>query len=551
MVTGFTQVRIAGSCDPACAVSIQGRGVRVYPTGAFVGLVPLEEGKNQIEVRATRGGEERVERCMVTCRDQMTTSPVSPVTIDRKLLEPSVHTTLQPGDTLRVRLKGSPGMKAFWSLGTAVKDAPLREEVPAAEGPLQRIAGIYTGSHRVREGDRVRKGRVRFRLVSATGEEASARSTGRVSLLPAMKPERGEAGPEGAVLSDEPGGRRLWALDPGARVTICGEAGDHYRIMMTPRERYWVPRKSVKRRRGKGAWENVSLGMPTLTPAECGARLALPLGGAIPYRVIQDESTMSWALDLFGAVSPPVPAPLEGVAPLARVEFQGMGSGVLRAVLRMADRCWGYAARCGGEGLALELRRGPGNDIGKAVVVIDPGHGGAQDGAVSPTGLKEKDINLKVAQAAAGALTKAGARVVLTREGDATLSLPARVETARREGADIFVSVHHNSRPGNCDPLGRRGSDTFYGLPQSKTLAERILRRIAAAGIPAGECQCENFAVVLPSEYVGVLVECGYMSHPEDEAVMLEGGYPARLGQAIADGVVNCIRERGGRNSWR
>lgn len=95
-----------------------------------------------------------------------------------------------------------------------------------------------------------------------------------------------------------------------------------------------------------------------------------------------------------------------------------------------------------------------GTPVGRAHVVLDPGHGGAEPGAVGPTGLVEKDLNLAVAREAARLLTEAGATVVLTRNGDHTMTAAARGLVARAVEPALLVSIHHNggAPPGDGGP---------------------------------------------------------------------------------------------------
>ena len=79
------------------------------------------------------------------------------------------------------------------------------------------------------------------------------------------------------------------------------------------------------------------------------------------------------------------------------------------------------------------------------VVVVDPGHGGDQDGAQSPTGVKEKDVVLQIARRLRPRLEQLGAKVVLTRTGDVGVPLTTRAAVANGLKADLFVSIHLNS----------------------------------------------------------------------------------------------------------
>ena len=545
-VTRFMRTRIAGSCDPSCKVFIQKKTVKVYPTGSFVGLVHRVEWENSIEVIAQKGSEKESRLLTVACRDPLVASPVSPITIDGTMTEPAVDTVLCAGDEIHVQFKGSPGVKAFWSLGDLVRNAPLVETTPVKEGPLKGIRGIYSGSYKIKAGDRVEKARVKFTLASGKGKEMSSSSPGLVTLLPREKLTRGEVGTDGAVLRVGLDGERAWELDAGSSVDVCGEAGGCCRLKLPNGERYWAEKKNVKSLGVEGGWGRVTAGEPSLRRNEGDVLFSVPLNDKAPYRVTQPAGKNLLVLELFGVVPPRKKIDLKGVPPVAAVEFPGAGPDMVKMVLHLTGKAqWGYVCRRTSEGLELRVRKSPGGKIGELSIVIDPGHGGTQGGAVSPTGLQEKDLNLEVARAAADYLKGRGARVILTRDSDKTLSLAGRIEKARAAQADIFVSIHHDSRPGQCDPLGRRGTASYYGVPQSRELAERILKRLSKTGLKSNGCRRRDYAVVLPGDYPAVLVECAYLSHPKDEELLLKKKFLTEMGQAIGRGIVEYVEKEG------
>ena len=95
------------------------------------------------------------------------------------------------------------------------------------------------------------------------------------------------------------------------------------------------------------------------------------------------------------------------------------------------------------------------------VAVVDPGHGGDQDGAYSPVGDREKDLVLEISRKIAARLRKLGARVVLTRTGDIDVPLVNRATIANALRADIFISVHLNSMPSAERRRVRHGIETY------------------------------------------------------------------------------------------
>jgi N-acetylmuramoyl-L-alanine amidase len=112
---------------------------------------------------------------------------------------------------------------------------------------------------------------------------------------------------------------------------------------------------------------------------------------------------------------------------------------------------------------------------GRVTIVVDPGHGGTETGAIGPGGLQEKDVTLEIARRIAEALPRAlDCRVVLTRDTDILLSLDDRTSIANHEKADLFLSVHANS----SRAASAQGSETYYlSLEASDKLAQEVASR--------------------------------------------------------------------------
>lgn len=117
---------------------------------------------------------------------------------------------------------------------------------------------------------------------------------------------------------------------------------------------------------------------------------------------------------------------------------------------------------------------------GIRTIVIDPGHGGNEVGAIGPNGLMEKDATLTLSKKLASALSaKMGTRVILTREDDSTVSLDQRTAVANQYGADLFLSIHLNA----AARKGAHGAETYFlSLEASDELARKAAEAENAAG---------------------------------------------------------------------
>ncbi|WP_274362615.1 N-acetylmuramoyl-L-alanine amidase [Paenibacillus thermotolerans] len=188
-----------------------------------------------------------------------------------------------------------------------------------------------------------------------------------------------------------------------------------------------------------------------------------------------------------------------------------------------------------------------------AKVVIDPGHGGADPGAIGVNGLYEKTSNSEIAYDLRDILQSKGYEVVMTRSKDTTLTLQQRVQTAKSSGADLFVSIHANSHPSSSirgtmvlyydnahpNPQYPASSEMKKLTPQSRKLAQLVLNAVLEA-VPN-----TNRGLVPSSAYVvrmgnipSILVETAFLSNGQDVQLLStsEGRY--KYAQGIANGIL-------------
>ena len=183
------------------------------------------------------------------------------------------------------------------------------------------------------------------------------------------------------------------------------------------------------------------------------------------------------------------------------------------------------------------------------IIVIDPGHGGNDSGAIGPTGVMEKNVTLKVALELRKLLEAEGAKVILTRETDRTVSekgakasdieeLGARCDVGNRAGADIFISIHADSftRPEARGTTGYYYSKSTTGRGQK--LADCIRRNLVEQlGTPSRGTQPCNFYVVKNTDMPATLIELGFISNKEEEKLLDSKEGVLKAAQGIFDGI--------------
>ncbi|MCC5608026.1 N-acetylmuramoyl-L-alanine amidase [Nostoc sp. CHAB 5834] len=179
---------------------------------------------------------------------------------------------------------------------------------------------------------------------------------------------------------------------------------------------------------------------------------------------------------------------------------------------------------------------------GRVVVLIDPGHGGKDPGAVGLGGLREKDIILSIGKRIAQVLQQNGVQVVMTRDSDYFVTLPGRVQLAERANADVFVSIHANAvGPGRSDVSGL---ETYYygsGLGLARTVHNSILQNV---NVRDRGVRRARFFVLRKSSMPSILVETGYLTGRDDNAKLRNSAYQNQMADAIARGILQYLKRR-------
>lgn len=190
-------------------------------------------------------------------------------------------------------------------------------------------------------------------------------------------------------------------------------------------------------------------------------------------------------------------------------------------------------------------------------VIIDAGHGGEDGGAIGVNGTLEKDINLSIANELCDMLTASGITVIMTRTEDILLydrntdfkgrkkmlDLSARLKTVNETDNCILVSIHMNSFP----EAKYKGLQVYYSgnSEYSKTLADSIQEKVKNHLQPNNTRMTKkaekNIFLLDRCKKPSVLVECGFLSNPEECSLLASEDYRKKLSLAIFDGIYSYI----------
>ncbi len=230
----------------------------------------------------------------------------------------------------------------------------------------------------------------------------------------------------------------------------------------------------------------------------------------------------------------------------AYIDYKNHDQFVLTLTLpNLAGYDWAYEAGV----LCIFLQFWP-ESIQDLRILIDPGHGGEELGGISMTEVPEKTLNALCAGYLCDAFKTLGLndeQIQFTRSPhlDATVTLSDRARIAKETRAHVLVSLHHNALPDGRDPQQYRGISTYYYHPFSRPLALRLYHALTQAAnqevsspMPGYGVLFDSLAMTRITTAQAVLVELGFMTHPEDSILIHDPVHQALLMRALADAVV-------------
>ena len=231
-----------------------------------------------------------------------------------------------------------------------------------------------------------------------------------------------------------------------------------------------------------------------------------------------------------------------------KLSFQGLSTTGLRPIgegnlNRASSGSWAGGLRIQPSRTPVNAAGLPTVTRGKYRVVIDPGHGGPDPGAIGIRGIRESEIVLDISLQVARLLKAKGVQVTMTRTAEVDVDLPPRVSIANRVGANAFVSIHANAismaRP------NVNGIETFfYSDRRSARLAAHLQQQMlnVSPGSPNRGVKRGRFFVIRRTTMPAALVEMGFVTGNIDSPRLANSAHRQRLALAIATGILDFLK---------
>ena len=178
------------------------------------------------------------------------------------------------------------------------------------------------------------------------------------------------------------------------------------------------------------------------------------------------------------------------------------------------------------------------------VIVIDPGHGGSDPGAIGFSGNYEKDINLEISKKLYEKLKEKGYKVILTRDQDEYVENLSRAELANRRRARVFISIHGNSLENNSSVDGIQvlyypDRKSTIGDLDNNELAQIVMNSMinGTGAKDKGIIEREDLIVLNQTKMPAILIEYGFISNEDEEQRLLTEEYQNKMVDSIVHGI--------------
>jgi N-acetylmuramoyl-L-alanine amidase len=551
--TTADRIFFIGTAPPSGEVLVNGKAIARSSAGHFAPSFPLQLGENQFTLRH----KNQQVQINVTRTSTQATLPTG-LEFAKDSLTPAVDISTMPGElicfgavapansTISVKLANQ--TIPLLAQSQEVELPPNSAALTQANQPTPPIAagggvGKYQGCATAEAPAEL--GTPQFQL-TLNGQTISQTGAGKISILSPAKLEVAEVIADAGVARTGPSTdhSRLTPLPKGTRATVSGREGEWVRLDYGA----WIKASEVRVVPGAVPVRSLIRSIRS-RQLEGATEVYFPLQAPVPMSVQQGSSTLT--LSLYNTTAQTDIIRLNDDPLISRLDWQQTAPGQVQYTFNLkSSQQWGYSLRYEGTTLVLSLRHPPKVSSGRkpltgVKILLDPGHGGAESGALGPTRYPEKAVNLAVSKLLQQELVERGATVYMTREEDKDVSLQDRVAMIDKLKPAIAISVHYNSLPDNGDAEKTQGIGTFWYNTQAHSLAvflhNYLVKKLER---PSYGVFWDNLALTRPATTPSVLLELGFMSSPVEFEWVTNPKEQPKLARAIADGITEWFFSR-------
>ena len=524
---------IIGSTCKTCNLTINGKEVKVYPTGAFAYELNLKPGDTAFNLIAFTAPDKSTNK-KLNYNYTLPPPPDTVKTLDIATIEtlPEGNLFVMPGDRIKFKVKALKGC-------TIVANG----NIPLYEMANNKMPGIYQGEYVVKESDSFLVSKLPVTITDKTGKAVTKQTKNWVSMFGPLAPN--VAVTKGRLChllfglgDDRLGGAKIGYLDSMVLLNVVGKVGKQYKVRLSKYRTAFIDEDSLQFL-PKGSFTPESLtDRWTVYGDSAFDYVQLGLFARLPYQSFQLVDPSKIIVDVFGATNNTNwISQLENTKEIKNVFYEQIEDEIFRITIELKHaQHWGHSIYYKGNTLVVKVKRQPENlSLKNLTIAVDAGHGGSNTGAGGPTGSSEKMLALAVALKLQKVLEQAGAKVIMTRTTEKFVDNKERILFYRDSVPDLLISIHLNS---TVDPIRVKGTSSFYRYIGFRGLSNAIHKRVLELGLnDQGNNGSFNFMLNSPIEYPNALVETLFLSNPEDEMKILDEIFQQQLAEKIVQGI--------------
>ena len=552
--TTSDKIFFIGTAPSTGQVFINGKPINRSQSGNFAPSFPLQMGENVFTIRH----QNQEIRIQVTRTDNQPEIPQG-LAFAKNSLTPKVDIARLPGELICFSAIAPPSATVSVNLGNN-KIVPLQLQPPQPQLPsnLAALTGTnqpqkatinqYSGCTTVEAAIELALPKYQLTL---NGETITQEAPGKITILQKANLPVVEVSAEFGVARTGPSTNysRLTPLPKGTRSAVTGKTGEWLRLEYGA----WI-KSSETTSLANAIVPNTIIRSVASSQSRTETLVSFPLQTPVPVSVKQDSD--KFTLTLHNTTAQTDTIPFNDNPFILRMDWEqippspGVNSPAVQYIFNLKkNQQWGYKLGYEGTTLKLKLRHPPKLDrsrrkpLSGVKILLDPGHGGKELGAVGPTGLPEKDVNLTVSKLLRSELLKRGATVVMTREDDKFVSLGERQSIIAKEEPTLAFSVHYNALPDYGDAENTKGIGMFWYHPQAHSLSVFLHNYLVnKLNRPSYGVFWNNLALTRPEAAPSILLELGFMSNPEEFEWVNNPKQQKKLARTLADGIVKWLK---------
>ena len=551
--TTSDKIFFIGTAPSTGQVLINGKPITRSESGHFAPSFPLKVGENVFTIRY----QDQQIQIQVTRTDDTPEVPQG-LAFAKDSLTPKVDIARLPGELICFSAIAPPSATVSVKLGNN-KIVPLLLQPPQPQLPSN--ASALTGTNQPQNAtsseysgcttvDATTQLAIPKYQLTFNNQTITQEAPGKIQILQPSHLPVVEVSAEYGVARTGPSTNysRLTPLPRGTRSAVTGKTGEWLRLdygaWIKSSETVPLPNAIVP---------NTIIRSVASSQSEDATTVSFPLQTRVPVSVQQDSD--KFTLTLHNTTAQTDTIPFNDNPFISRMDWQqippapGSSTAVQYIFNLKKNQMWGYKLGYEGTTLKLKLRHPPKlsrsrrKPLSGITILLDPGHGGKESGAVGPTGLAEKDVNLTVSKLLREELQEKGATVVMTREVDKFVSLGDRQSIIANVEPTLALSVHYNALPDFGDAENTKGVGMFWYHPQAHSLAVFLHNYLVKKlDRPSYGVFWNNLALTRPEAAPSLLLELGFMSNPEEFEWVTNPKQQKKLARTLADGIVKWFK---------